>query len=841
MTSALSLNSQVKSYYPVPSEFVVNATYGTDNVYTTLDGVPIASGNFTPTAVVREMVTTTTSTYSMLTTTINDARTSTTPSCSTSDISPSDCSLLYVSYIHSLGLASNATVPRITPAPTNSPQCSAYYYKPWSSCYTRTGQDGGLCSVGGVNVQLFYFPPTTANGNATKSNATMVQSYAPGITFTSPSIYLSFDYLLASSSFPWVYSGCESCGRTGTGWGCTATVEDGGVGNTGTGTTIDGYFLSLAADDVSTLLAEFPGTAPSSAADAVAHGRIHFSYHYQLTAQRLDLHALTRPALTDYYLNPRGAPGCTYDYPTPQCSTLFEGEYRPIISLPAQIISLQDHWKDCVPALEGVYDPPYALTEVSSANGPSSPSISRTTELANPSSNQPMPASSPVPATPLATFIPSVSTSAQPASIAPSYKSNVVSSQEAIALSEPSLYQPTPATSSGVNNAEPSASPKSGLDENLTQAAFHAVDATEVPTSHAAESSADQQSATEQMATNALAVLQSAAQSAYLTDYESDPTVLPASAAAKSDLDERPTQATLDAVDATEVPTSHAADPTVETSEPQSTTNALGVLHSALRSPADHDGEPTALPASTAHSTDTPSTNVDINADDAPTSTLLINDQAFTIHAVSNGVVLNGVTLSTGSMSARPVQTVLNDQRVSIESGVVMIAGTFVSVAQQPVLSSVTPVLTQATTGASIDGSAAPLRNVVGLSKDVDTAIITISGTPHTAVLTSGASIAVIDGSMTLAVGGDGTAIEGQSISFALGGLAIGKSTQAFAAMHTSQLPIDVGTPSTSLDASISANLLAAATTSGQSRSNAKKEASGLSAVATVGLALLVI
>ena len=41
-----------------------------------------------------------------------------TPTCS---FSPQDCSRLYVSYLSSLGLSANASVPSITPAPSNSP------------------------------------------------------------------------------------------------------------------------------------------------------------------------------------------------------------------------------------------------------------------------------------------------------------------------------------------------------------------------------------------------------------------------------------------------------------------------------------------------------------------------------------------------------------------------------------------------------------------------------------------------------------------------------------------------------------------------------------------------
>jgi len=93
-------------------------------------------------------------------------------------------------------------------------------------------------------VQVFYFPPSSANASATYANVTsqtVVQSWAPGITFTSPSIYLSFDHLSAYSTAHIPLSLCTFCDN----YGC-ATVQQGGeqqgVGNRGQ--TIAGALLS---------------------------------------------------------------------------------------------------------------------------------------------------------------------------------------------------------------------------------------------------------------------------------------------------------------------------------------------------------------------------------------------------------------------------------------------------------------------------------------------------------------------------------------------------------------------------------------------------------------------
>jgi len=217
-------------------------TYGANDVYTTRSGVPVASGSFTPTKVVQTVLNITSSTTTHLRTTQNPARFSASPTCSS--VSPSDCSLLYVSYLQSLGLSSNASVPSITPAPSNSPHCPKYHYKTTTGCNYWNDYGGGLgtCYVSGANVQLFYFPSKTANASNGTSITTgpIVQSYAPGVTFTSPSIYLSFDYLSAMSEIGAKESACSSCGPNG----CVTHAVGGGNAREYRGTSIAGALLS---------------------------------------------------------------------------------------------------------------------------------------------------------------------------------------------------------------------------------------------------------------------------------------------------------------------------------------------------------------------------------------------------------------------------------------------------------------------------------------------------------------------------------------------------------------------------------------------------------------------
>jgi len=227
-------------------------TYGTNKVYTTSNGIPVASGRFTRTSVVRTVLTITTTFEDIEGTTLHPSEVSATPTCSPP--SPSECSMLYVSYLNSLGLPANASVPSVTPAPTNSPACPEYYYKPFSTCTTflDTGADLGICSVIGANAKLFYFPTKTAGAAATATGdrgtitPTVVHSYAPGVTFTSPSVYLSFDTLSALSIVAGREYACTSCGWNG----CQASAVGGGdalelIGTSTTGALLGEYLPDI--------------------------------------------------------------------------------------------------------------------------------------------------------------------------------------------------------------------------------------------------------------------------------------------------------------------------------------------------------------------------------------------------------------------------------------------------------------------------------------------------------------------------------------------------------------------------------------------------------------------
>lgn len=218
---------------------LINTTivYGTGDVYTSYGRIPVVSGDFTPTRTANRLLNVSTTTFSQRTITSNPALITETPACS---FSPKSCSRLYASYISSLGLPNNASVPKITPAPQNSPQCPDYYYKPYSFSSLSTRSDVSEdCKLYGNSVELFYFPSRTDGEPAPTTPVTYV--YKEGTTFTSPSIYLSFDFISATRHIPIsVDSYTISCGLKG----CLTQGVGGGESLENEGTMISGRILS---------------------------------------------------------------------------------------------------------------------------------------------------------------------------------------------------------------------------------------------------------------------------------------------------------------------------------------------------------------------------------------------------------------------------------------------------------------------------------------------------------------------------------------------------------------------------------------------------------------------
>ncbi|KAH9827933.1 Ribonuclease H protein [Teratosphaeria destructans] len=374
-----------------------NVTYGKGDVYATFDGIPVAHGVFTPTEVRDTVINVTTIVPIYETTTFTT--TGPAPYCTSS---PEDCRKLYVAYIASLGLPPNATVPKITPVPPNSPRCPVYYYQPTTECSYHYDREPEPCLIYGQNVEIFYFPNKTANStandtaqdaaqiaaqntvhtttppiaqqsahkNETYHNVTgiVVQHFYRNITFTSPTLYLSYDYLRAESTIPQLVQECTSCG-----WdGCFTSTVNGSVPYKVIQTQLPAALLAVPPENASTMLADYPNVAAyRNAANVIAHGGPDFANQvehvrdlYHVKPRPLDVNRLEHPRPTDYYLKPGGAPGCNESFQTPECRTIFEGAYRPVLSLPHEVKGFQGNWSSCVPAIYGDYAQPMALTNV---------------------------------------------------------------------------------------------------------------------------------------------------------------------------------------------------------------------------------------------------------------------------------------------------------------------------------------------------------------------------------------------------------------------------------------------------------------------------------------------
>ncbi|KAK4555921.1 hypothetical protein LTR86_007141 [Recurvomyces mirabilis] len=71
---------------------------------------------------------------------------------------------------------------------------------------------------------------------------------------------------------------------------------------------------------------------------------------------------------------------------TQPCDTIIDWAYYPLLVVPTQIREMDPAWATCAVALDGLYDPPKALTAQTTTDGPSGPAGVQTTTAASPAS-----------------------------------------------------------------------------------------------------------------------------------------------------------------------------------------------------------------------------------------------------------------------------------------------------------------------------------------------------------------------------------------------------------------------------------------------------------------------
>lgn len=123
-------------------------------------------------------------------------------------------------------------------------------------------------------------------------------------------------------------------------------------------------------------------------------------------------------------MNINGAPGCNRMGDHPQCSTIFDGDYRAQLLVPTQVRSLRPEWADCYDPLFGALDPPIALTPAAAIKVPTrpgSPTTEPTTEApATPTPEGPTKQPEKTPAIPGPTLPSSPSPTTPPSQATPS-------------------------------------------------------------------------------------------------------------------------------------------------------------------------------------------------------------------------------------------------------------------------------------------------------------------------------------------------------------------------------------------------------------------------------------
>lgn len=161
----------------------------------------------------------------------------------------------------------------------------------------------------------------------------------------------------------------------------------------------------MAPGEVQSVVMDYSGANASSIVNVMAHGLPDYSsvmndFFGQSLASKVAYRSLrfediSHPPPEAYYLQPTPASGCNFTSPDVQCSTIFEGQYRALISLPSEVTGLQGPWRTCTPVIYGVYDPPLALTEASYAAGITMPHGGAPTEYQTHKSEAPAAAPTP--------------------------------------------------------------------------------------------------------------------------------------------------------------------------------------------------------------------------------------------------------------------------------------------------------------------------------------------------------------------------------------------------------------------------------------------------------------
>ncbi|KAK5688817.1 hypothetical protein LTS10_000795 [Elasticomyces elasticus] len=305
-----------------------------------------------------------------------------TPDCVQARVTGDLCRRLTSSYLSS-AQSDYLTGSKVSRYVTNASVTSSSQYWPATSELAPKCTLGcQVCRITGDMVELLYWPPATTSGSATHSDARIAVTL--GTTFTSPTVYVSFNELYASDS-------CSAIGQTFT--DKIVAITDTAVFSSIYGSVHQadlaafGVSLRTAAFNLADLTPPVPysiyTSQPRCATEiALARGASLNSERFQETGKTSVITCDSSPA------------------------------YRPLIAIPMEVRELDDVWASCEGGLNGAYDPPVHLTATDVAAGPTIPTISAmpASTVTSPASNITAPVRSVI--TPTSPSQPASSTSA---------------------------------------------------------------------------------------------------------------------------------------------------------------------------------------------------------------------------------------------------------------------------------------------------------------------------------------------------------------------------------------------------------------------------------------------
>lgn len=210
------------------------------------------------------------------------------------------------------------------------------------------------CRITGGSVKLFYWPPATStahggsNATSTSNHTGLVTATGFNTTFTSPTVYISFDSLYASDS-------CSGIGKT--------------------------YYNEIVA------ITDIAHFSSMYGYQRYNHDPIPASFNFT------DL--VVKPVPDSIY---ESQPRCASSYFDLQLTQDENGyfpanwtcprtlPYEPLLSVPMEVRVLDPAWASCGGAVEGVYDPPTALQPAATVAMPTPPPETTPTTTARPAS-----------------------------------------------------------------------------------------------------------------------------------------------------------------------------------------------------------------------------------------------------------------------------------------------------------------------------------------------------------------------------------------------------------------------------------------------------------------------